>query len=203
MNRDFKTLIESLQADGLNWDFYEPVATLESVRESTISGQVVSRLESLGGPRAVGLMTAFAARRSLVCWFVYCTDGRPLEIADAVIEHWLVSQNEMMPKSWTEEIRPMEGHKQIVDCRYSDTAQASSAVAHAAKYARDRDLLAAITSLAHAEGSFDCSPVGSTIVFAKWLVDYAIPIALAGRAMTEVEFFADADFQRPEQFSRK
>jgi hypothetical protein len=200
---DFNNLIETLEAEGLNWDFYEVDATLEEVRENTVSGQVVARVESLGGPRAAGLLTAFAARRSLACWFVYCADLRPLEIADAVIEHWVIFQNTTLPKSWSKPIKPMEGNKPIVDCRYSDTASASSAVAHAAKYAGDRNLLDAITSLSHAVGAFDCSPIGSTYVFEKWLLDYAIPIAMQGRAMTEYEAFADADSEWPIQLRKK
>ena len=202
MNVDFKKLIESLEADGLQWDFYEDEATLENVRDSTISGQVIERLHSLGGPRAVGLFIAFAARCSLACWFLYCDDTRPLEIVESVIQHWTIFQYGTLPSSSMTAIKPMEGDKPIVDCRYSDTMMASSAVTHAARYAQDRNLLDAITSLSHSQGAFNCSPVGSVYVFQKWLVDYAIPIALQGREMTSHEIFADADFDLPAQFGQ-
>ncbi len=99
-------------------------------------------------------------------------------------------------------IKPMEGDKPIVDCRYSDTMLASSAVTHAARYAQDRELLDAITSLSHSDGAFNSSPLGSVHVFEKWLLDYAIPIALQARAMTAQEAIADADYEPPPQFGK-
>src|SRR5262245_36638596 len=111
MQCDFKQLIESLTAAGLNWDFYEDAAKLEDVRENTISGQIISHVDQLGGPRAVGLLVAFAARRSLACWFLYCTDTRPLATVEALIQHWLVAQNAPVPSAWLAPIKPMEGNK--------------------------------------------------------------------------------------------
>jgi hypothetical protein len=203
MGYDFRTLIDTLRSEGLNWGFYEDGAKLEDVRENSVSGQVISRLNEMGGPRAVGLLIAFAARRSLACWFLYCTDTRLAEIAEDVIQHWLIFQNGTLPISATIPIQPMEGDEPIVDCRFSDTSAASSAVAHAAKYARDRNLLDAMISLSHARSSFNNSPVGSVFAFDKWLIDYAIPIALQGREMTEQEAFANADYEPPVQLRRQ
>jgi hypothetical protein len=195
---EIKGAIETLESNDLRWDFYEDGAVLEEVCEETVPGQLLRRVHAYGGSCAVGLSIAFAAKRGLACWFLYCSDVRPLETVNQTIERWVRPRIAVLPCLSTEIVQPTENGIRIVDCRQCDTSSASSAVAHAARFANDMKLLDAITSLSHAYEAFNCSPIGSARHFKSWLEDYAIPIAIEGRPMTTVEANAYADYSLPD-----
>ncbi len=197
--QDFVHLIASLEEEiGPIWEFYEPDATLEDVARSTVPGRLLTHLLEDYSANAVGLLIAYTSRRSLAAWFEYCVDVSPLRISNRLINYWLGGQIDEIDKAWTKEIPPTENGQLIQDCRWYDTSSASSSVAHAAKFARTRDLLDAIVSLSHANVTFESSPIGSSDVFRNWLGRYAIPDAISIRPMSYSDSVALADYRIPE-----
>ena len=66
------------------WEFNEdhPLAGKTSIE--TIPGQIVCCIEQFiddegSANRIIGLLTAYAARRCLVAWFLYCDNGNHLK----------------------------------------------------------------------------------------------------------------------------
>jgi len=200
--QDLRLVIEEAVGADLPWDFYEDGDEVAERAWQTVPGRIVAHL--LASPpgwetaeRIIGLLTAFAARRSLACWFAYCEEELPLSIAERLVEKWLPPQEGRgaVEEAWLVETPPRENGIAITDCRRSDTGAASSAVAHAARFAKARVALDAITSLSHAFIAFDATGRGRR--FVEWLVGYAAPAAREGRALSAEEQFALADFAIP------
>jgi hypothetical protein len=197
MKRTLRNVIEEALDDGLNWGFYEPTATESSVMSGSISGKVFEFLRDSLSERSVGLLTVFASRRSLACWFLYCDDLQPLETNLGLSKWWIENKKNPIPRLWLESVEPKERGTKIVDCRFTDTMFASSAVCHAAKYAASRRPLDAIISIAHSHASFDTSPFGQIVEFEDWLVNVALPVAVEPRDMTYDELVKNASFAIP------
>lgn len=202
-------IVEQGIAEKTRWDFYEDAETaaedaLETVPGRLITGFYESTHDLAAVEHMLGLLTTYAARRSLVCWFAYCDDTKPLWIANRLVDFWTGDDRhpQFIEEAWTEEIAPAEKGIPIVDCRWCDTFSASSAVTNAAKFARTRSRLDAITSLSDSNEAFNQSPIGSVRPFREWLMQIAIPAAAERRALSAQEQFALADFRVPEIFAQ-
>lgn len=206
LSQEISAIIKQAEEEGLYWDYWKKHEDPVEFSKRTIPGRIVYHLyDSITDPvtvaRTVGLMVSFVARRSLTCWYVYCDDESQLHRINHVVGHWLDMDEKFkqIDPDWFTPLEPMEDGVSIVDCRWQDTLGASSAVANAALFAVSRDPLDAIVSLSDAESAFDVSPatVGKEFDIGKWLVEYVVPCAYAGRDMTYEEDFAFNDFTVP------
>lgn len=206
LSDEIKVLIKQAEEEELYWDFWKDHEEPIEFSKRTISGRIVYHLlnsisDRKTAERTVGLLVSFVARRALTCWFVYCDDEEPLRRINHVIGHWLKLDEkfQLINPDWFTPMEPMEDFQSIRDCRRQDTFGASSAVANAALYASSRDPLDAIVSLSDAECAFCVSPATTRGDFeiGKWLAEYVVPCACAGRDMTYEEDFAFNDFTVP------
>lgn len=198
MEKSYLNKIRTLEKAGNAWDFFEDADDAVERAKDTVSGIIASDIKSQFGEKVLGLCISFAAKRSLVCWFEYCTDMTPLKNINSLIDLWLADKEESTPIEWTKEVEPKENGTPIVDCRYSDTSSASSSVAHAARYARFKDIHFATIAISHAMIAFETSPVGSEQtpdLFSEWLCRYSVPLALEHRDLVVDELFELADFK--------
>lgn len=201
---DLRRELELAEQDNLTWDFYEDHEDARQHALNTVPGRVVTALfreidDVDLAARTVGLLSAFAARRSLACWFVYCADEYPLGIANQVIDYWVYPRGNrvVISPEWTTCRWPTDKEGPIVDCRSQETVAASEAVSSAAKFALTGDSHAAILALSLPHVAFDVSPIGHSNDFAAWLIHVAAKVAFAGREMSAEEQFALADFEFP------
>ncbi len=200
-------VIHQADLEHLNWDFYEDADDAqEYAREKTVPGRIVDFIlneykNQNDAVRVTGLLTTFASRRSLVCWFHYCKNELPLSVANSLEKYWVNSwpDRSIIDELWLEIVEPAENGNPIIDCRRQDTISASSAVAHAARFAKKQNLHDAITSLSHAFNAIDVSPVGSYVPYLDWFVKIAYPCAVEGRIMSSKNMYAFADFYFPEE----
>lgn len=184
---------------GASWEADTHLSQSELRR--SLPGVVVEAIVSRVSPphiafRTVALTCAFAARRSLACWFVYCDDTSPSDTVRRLITAIIEEDRSLIGKADTEPTFPKKGGMPIEDCRQSDTLSASTAVAYAVAYFLTRDDNFAAYSLSYSVGAFEDSPIGSDSyeeLFSRWLLEVAIPAAAEGRDMTtdEQEMFID------------
>jgi hypothetical protein len=132
---DLNKIIDDAIRRGYAWDFYERSPDVETACVETVPGAIVAEMQRNGvSEMAVGLLAAYAAKRSLVCWFKYCVDAAPLFAVNTVIDCWFRGPTETsaIDKSLLTPTTPMENGVEIRDCRRSDTFSASSSVANCA-----------------------------------------------------------------------
>lgn len=190
---DFSTIISDAEASGLPWDFYEDAEDVSIQCVQTVPGQLIAALRNEAGPdfeQSIGLLAAYAARRSLICWFVYCESHRPLVVSDRTLQYWFSSEPDELPGDFHLPENPFCQGEPIRDCRLTDTASASSAVAHAARYTRTRSLLDAITALSHAYIAHSTSPLTRAADFVTWICHTAGPCSIRRERMTFEQEFA-------------
>ncbi|KAA0140884.1 hypothetical protein FYZ48_06325 [Gimesia chilikensis] len=205
MTQHITEIIKQAELEKLNWDFYEDAEDVEEyARKKTIPGRIVSFIfdeakEISDAEKIIGLLTTFASRRCLVCWFLYCKNEFPLFVANSLEKYWLEfgPNRQIIDDSWLEITEPTENGSPIYDCRRQDTHSASSAVAHAARYAKKRSPHDAVISLSHAFIAFDISPIGSYVNYIDWLVNVAVPSAFDLEYMPPEKMFVMADFEIP------
>ncbi|WP_278468830.1 hypothetical protein [Gimesia maris] len=202
--KNIADVIKHAESDQLFWDFYEEAENAQEDAKNTVPGRIIDfllndRNDRNEAARTIGLLTTFAARRSLVCWFFYCENESPLFVANSLERYWVDCWPEIthIDESWLAKTKPSENGNLIIDCRWQDTYSASSAVAHAARFAKNQVPHDAIISLSHACIAFQISPTGSSVKFIDWLVNIAVPCAFEGNYMPSEKMFAMADFDFP------
>lgn len=187
---------------GYAWDFFEEADDVESANLQTVPGEIVTQMQRKGiSDQAVGLLSAYAAKRSLACWFNYCQDTAPLSIINTVIDYWFCNPENIFTinEKLFVPVIPMENGEEIRDCRRTDTLSASSAVANCVSYACHRSQIFAITAISHSHIAFESCPDASSRRFEEWLTSVAFPQALALRRLTSAQQWAMADFKVPDQ----
>lgn len=195
-------IVEEASRRGYAWDFFEGSPDVEVACLQTVPGAIVAGMREGGiSEMAIGLFAAFAAKRSLACWFKYCVDVAPLFAVNSVIECWFRGPDgtSAIDKSLVKPAVPIENGKEIRDCRRTDTLSASSSVANCASYAIYRSQIFAITAISHAHIAFESNPDASVRRFEEWLIHTAFPQALDLRRLTPSQQWAMADFEIPEQ----
>lgn len=205
MIKNIIDVVKRAELDQLNWDFYEDAEDAqEYAKTSTVPGRIVEFLISEINDknevdRTMGLLTTFAAKRSLACWFLYCEGEFPLIVANSLEKYWVEYSPDIrhIDEAWLDITEPTENGYPIIDCRWQDTHAASSAVAHAARFAKSQLPHDAIISLSHAFIAFDISPVGSYVKFVDWLINIAAPCAFERKYMPSEKMYAMADFDFP------
>jgi hypothetical protein len=146
---------------------------------------------------ATALTCAFSARRSLACWFLYCDDTRPLQLADRLISAIPGDNTVVITRDDTRPCEPTENGVPITDCRQVDTLSASTSVARAAAYFLTRNREHAVFCLAVVFCAFSESPIAPHDYeerMLEWLLTVAIPAAAERRELTLEEQAALADF---------
>jgi hypothetical protein len=208
MNDNLAFVVSRAKKDCISWDYHPSMANADWAIENCGAALFISEFSklctgSVSATVSLGLLIAFAARRSLVCWFVYCEATHPLMVVDQVIEYWLdlaagSSAPRQIDESWLVPATPKRNGREIVDCRWQDTHSASAAVASAARFAKWGERSDATACLSAAHCAWDISPAGGPDGFEQWLVNVAAPCAIDRRRMTVTEQFAYADFVIPE-----
>jgi hypothetical protein len=134
------------------------------VRQSPL-GCLINAYESLQSPgiHALKWLSLFVARRALPCWELYCDNLVPVDAVRSA-EEWLVTGVRPTDVStFTIATKPAYRGRPIRDCRWADNC------------------------ISAADAAFDQSPLGAKDPFREWLLDYAIPLSLNNRDMTEAE----------------
>ena len=151
-------------------------------------GRVVAEIGAASpNQRPMQLLALFAARRALPCWQLYCDGTPPL---DAVRVAERVLAGEAPPSAlrpFVEPAIPAFRGSRIVDCRECDTGCAADAVAHMARLLTDGDAQELTPCLDAADAAFDQSPLVTRDHFRRWLIEVAVPAAIAERMLTDEE----------------
>ncbi|WP_339747668.1 hypothetical protein [uncultured Rubinisphaera sp.] len=192
--------IESCIASGGEWCAGDHLPQSE-VRSSIPWAIVDSIYQSANDPTdavsIVALTCTFVARRSLACWFNYCDDSYPLQLADRLVSAIIKNDMNAITLDDTVPCYPTEKGIPIVDCRQADTMAASESVAYAAAYFIKQKIELAVFSLSDATAAFNESPIASYDFeerMQEWLLTVAIPAAVEQRELNFEEQSALADF---------
>lgn len=203
IKQELSGLFEQSKKEGIFWDFNDGADDAEEQAKDCMVGRLIYYLYDLFDDksvalRTIGLLTAFNARRSLACWFLYCVDERPKAIVDRLLDFWLSPDADisLIDESWLTEIVPTDptGHP-IVHCREEDMSYVSGGIVVAAKFALERKLIDAIQALCDAWSAWGLSPAGGyEHDLDVWSYEIAAPCAIEMREMSVDEQFAYGDF---------
>lgn len=195
-----QSVIERAESKGYHWDFYEDAPDLDSASRSTVPGMIVDAMrEHCSTDRPIGLLTCLIAAKSMPAWFEYCDSETPLKRLRLVLAAWADGGDlTILPEDWQTECVPYDRNgSRIRDCRYTDTSSVSSAVAHAVAFLNTRRYSDAVISISHAYVAADVSPAMAVSDFEKWIVSYAVPVALGGGEVTLEQDNKDTQSQTP------
>lgn len=183
----------------VSWEFNENAEDAEEQAKDCLPGRLVCYLYDLFDDkakaiRAIGLLTAFNVRRSLACWFLYCINERPRNIAFSMVEFWLSPDADvsLIDESWLNKTVAIDAHGGLIqDCRSQDTDFVNGAIALATKFALERKLVDAIDALCWAWSAWELSPAGGyDHDLDIWSYKVAAPCAAEMREMTSEEQLA-------------
>jgi hypothetical protein len=203
---ELSKLIDSFRIKDLDWDFDDESETVEEDYKLSVPGKIVDCIynsieDKTAAIRSIGLLSTYAAMRSLMCWFLYCDNKTPLLTCLKLENYWLNEYplSNGLDDSLCEEVELIdrEGDR-IVDCRVADTSSVARAVSSAALFALNKSLYHVAYSLSCVDNAFNQSPADCVYTFEKWFFDVAIPITMQGRALTNDELFALAENSIPE-----
>jgi len=169
------------------WDA-DDAMDVEYVRASPL-GPLVEAIESLQEYRMAPLawLTLYTARRALPCWELYCDSSGPLD-AVRVAKQWLATGARPVDIAKLAVVTQPSYHGiPIGDCRACDTGAAAESAAQLIRFLDTRNPLNAIYCISAADSAFDQSPLVEKDHFREWLLDYAIPIAVEDREMSQQE----------------
>ena len=184
--------VGSCRRDGLAWDVVEDGRREQAF--SSAAGIFSSDCEKLIDSNSMKLLACYSAYRSLLAWFNYCSDSRPLRLVEYGIECVLNERNPIFDAGAFTPIAPLDGSGKIVDCRMTDTLSSSTSIAYACRYLASSDIFDFIVSISYAHVAFEVSPIHRSEVFEAWLCKIALPAAHQHRKMQFDEKFAMSDF---------
>lgn len=158
------------------------------VRQSPL-GRLVGSMtaEDTFGDEPLKWLAFIVAKRALPCWELYCDGTEPHQALTAA-EQWI--QQGIRPDNMSVlsiAAQPVYRGQVINDCRSCDTLCAADAAAQLIRFLDKGNSLHAIYRLSAADMAFDQSPLGSKDHFREWLFDYAVPLSLACRPLTDLE----------------
>jgi hypothetical protein len=188
----FEELINSCRSEGISWDVDE--AGIREDALNSAAGAFSIKCSELLHAQSMKLLVCFSAYRSLLTWFRYCRDVRPLRLIEYGIDCVLEERNAIFSTDSLEPVIPFDGNKRIADCRLTDTLSASTSVAYSCRYLASGDIFDFIVSISYAHVAFEVSPVHRSEVYESWLCKIALPIAQEHRKLHFDESFAMSNF---------
>lgn len=185
-------LVESFRRDSVPWDVLEDGSRDDAMRSA--AGRFSSTCAKMIDSKSMRLTVCFSAYRSILSWFKYCDDVRPLRLMEYAIDCILDETGAVFRSEAFDPVIPYDGDERIVDCRLTDTLSASSSVAYACRYLASGDIFDFIVSISFAHVAFEVSPIHRSDMYESWLCKIAVPVAMEHRKMRFDETFAFSDY---------
>lgn len=160
-----------------NWD------SDEDMPAGTVSKRPIAEYAQIlhaQNPRALQWLTYACARRVLPCWEVNSRSHRPRILVEQVAAFLNGSHAAL---DWQTATTPTPSPH--ADCRFSEMAAASGAVANCAKYLHTSEPAFAVYCISDADLAYDHVLVDHD--FRRWLIEVAIPAVHEGRDLTPSE----------------